>query len=357
MNDKGLNTKDFKRKIDGKATDLYVLNNKNGMEATFCNYGARLVSLLVPDKKGKVVDVVTGFPTLDTYMERAGIYHGATIGRFANRIADGQFKLGKKTYKLTKNNGENHLHGGEKGFSAVVWDAKKVGKDFIEFTYTSPDMEEGYPGKLDVKVTYTLTDDNQLRIEYEATTDKPTIVNLTHHSFFNLSGDFSKSIEDHLLQIDADTALWVDENMIPSEVRFVRASPFDFLVEKAIGEDIKEEHSQLKLAKGYDHCYILNELIHNEEDLHLAAKVMDPKSGRWMEVWTNEPGIQFYSGNPKTVTKGKNGQEYGPRKAFCLETQHYPDTPNQDEEDFPEVVLNPNEEYYSVCIYRFPTYE
>lgn len=346
----------FKRKVDGKKTDLYVLKNKNGMEATFSNYGARLVSLLVPDKKGKLADVVTGFPSLDTYMDRSGVYHGATIGRFANRIANGEFKLGRKTYKLSKNSGENHLHGGEKGFSSVVWDAKKSGNQ-VEFSYTSPDGEEGYPGTMEVKVTYSLSEDNQLRIEYTATTDKPTIVNLTNHSYFNLSGDFSKSIEDHLLQIDADTALWVDENMIPVEVRFVRASPFDFLVEKAIGEDIKEEHSQLRLAKGYDHCYILNELIHNEEELHLAAKVTDPKSGRWMEVWTNEPGIQFYSGNSKRVLQGKNGQEYSARKAFCLETQHYPDTPNQDEEEgFPDVVLNPDEEFYSVCIYRFPSY-
>lgn len=347
-----LHPANFHREINDKTTALFCLKNKNGLEAYISNYGARAIALWVPDKDGNLADIVTGYPTLETYMERAGRYHGATIGRYGNRIAKGTFTIEGKSYELETNNGPNHLHGGTKGFASVVWDAKQINEQKLELTYRSAHMEEGYPGNLDVKVTYELTDDNALEIYYEATTDETTLVNLTHHSFFNLSGDFNKTIEGHILQINADTFTPADEGLIPTgELAPVKGTAFDFTKEKAIGADISDDDTQLKQANGYDHNYVLNKSQVNEQELHLAATVTEPESGRTMQVWTNEPGIQFYSGNSLRGTPGKYGYHYGPRAAFCLETQHYPDSPNQSH--FPSTVLKKGDLYQSVCIYKF----
>lgn len=347
-----LHPANFHRDINDKTADLFCLKNKNGLEAYISNYGARVVALWVPDKNGSLADIVTGFPSLETYMDRAGRYHGATIGRFGNRIAKGQFTLEGTTYQLETNNGPNHLHGGTGGFASVVWNADQVNHQKLELTYHSPDMDEGYLGSLNVKVTYILSDDNELQIHYEATTDKSTIINLTHHSFFNLSGNFSKTVEDHILQIEADTFTPTDEGLIPTgKIALVKGTAFDFTQEKPIGQDIGADDQQLKQANGYDHNYVLNKTTVNSEGLHLAATATDPTSGRTMQVWTTEPGMQFYSGNSLRGTPGKYGHHYGPRAAFCMETQHFPDSPNHGH--FPSTKLKKGETYRSSTIYKF----
>lgn len=349
-----LRQSDFETVIDGKKTSLYTLRNKNGMEAAITNHGGKLVSLLVPDRDGKIADVVLGFTGIKEYLQANGKYYGALIGRYGNRIAKGSCVVDGKELKLaTNNNGVNHLHGGNVGFNAVVWDARQVNAQTLELTYLSKDGEEGYPGNLHVTVIYELTDSNELKIGYEATTDKTTIVNLTHHSFFNLQGEGNGTINDHVLTINADKFTAIGAGLIPTgELASVEGTPFDFRKGKAIGQDLNTTNQQLEYAGGYDHNFVLNKAIGN--NLRFAARVEEPLSGRVMEVWTNEPGLQFYGGNFLNGSDtGKSGKPFLFRTGFCLETQHFPDSPNQP--SFPSTLLKPGEVYHSVCVYRFAT--
>lgn len=350
---KNINPSNFKSEIEGDSTDLFILENKAGIKIYFTNYGQRIVALHTPDKNGNMEDIVLGCNTLEGYSKPGTGYFGATIGRYANRIAAGKFSLDGITYTLAQNNGTNNLHGGNKGFDSVVWDVDMVNEQEIQFSRTSPDGEEGFPGNLTVKVRYALTDSNELQIFYEAITDKKTIVNLTHHSFFNLKGEGNGNIESHLIEINADHYTPVNEKLIPTgELSSVAGTPMDFRVQKSIGQDINENFNQLDLAGGYDHNYVLNSNPTNTDSLTFAARVIEPELGRTMEVYTNEPGIQFYSGNfMDGSVQGKNGNAYVKRGAFCLETQHFPNSPNQD--SFPSTVLNPREKYTSVCVYKF----
>ena len=347
---KPLNKSDFNKVIDGKTVALFSLTNKNGMLAEITNYGGRVVSLWVPDKAGKYADIVLGYESLDGYLNSNEIYFGALIGRYGNRIAAGSFEINDNEYILATNNEKNHLHGGVNGFNNVVWEAKLTDYSTLELTYKSADGEEGYPGNLAVKVVYKLTDDNELKVEYWATTDQPTPVNLTHHSFFNFHGDGRGSINDHLLQINADSYTPVDEGLIPTgELADVQGTPMDFRATKLIGQDLNKASTQLAYGNGYDFNWIINQ---NVDGLNFAARIEEPVSGRVMEVYTNEPGLQFYGGNFLNGSDiGKNNRPYRFQEAFCLETQHYPDSPNQD--NFPSTMLNPGEEYYSICIYKF----
>lgn len=337
---------------DGETVDLYSLSNSNGVTVDIITYGGIITSLRVPNRQGDFENIVLGFNALDHYVERNPFF-GALVGRYGNRIADAEFTLNEVQYSLAKNNGENHLHGGQKGFDKVVWKASpKEDKDFValKLSYTSKHMEEGYPGNLDVLVTYTLTNDNALKVLYEATSDKTTIVNLTQHSYFNLSGDFSKTILDHEMMLNADHYLPVDNELIPlGELAPVKDTPFDFTTPKAIGTDIKKDHEQLKRGMGYDHCWVLNG---QDAGLRSIARVYHPESGRVMEVFSTEPGVQFYTANflDGTLPK-KDGGFYAQRSGFCLETQHYPNSPNNP--DFPSVVLNPGEKYSSETSFWF----
>ncbi|WP_374949314.1 aldose epimerase family protein [Mucilaginibacter sp.] len=339
----------FEKTIDGKQTHLYVLKNKHGMEAAVTNYGGRIVSLLVPDKNGKLTDVVLGFESVEGFENSKEPYYGATIGRFGNRIAKGKFKLEGKEYSLFKNNGPNTLHAGKPGFQAVVWDAKQVDSATLELSYVSKDMEGGFPGNLKVKVTYTITDDNAMKVSYEATTDKTTVVNLTNHAFFNLNGEGSGTILDHLVQIHADNYTPVDSTLIPTgKIEAVAGTPFDFSKPTTIGARINTDNQQLKDGKGYDHNFVLN-----KHDISTSvATVIGDKSGIKMDVYTEEPALQFYSGNfmqSQNVMKGGKKDEF--RTSFAMETQHYPDSPNQ--MSFPTTVLNPGQTYRTQSIYKF----
>ncbi|WP_244526863.1 aldose epimerase family protein [Pseudozobellia thermophila] len=349
---KHINVKNFETVIDGDSVNLYTLKNKNGIEVALTNYGQRLISLHVPDKNGNFEDIVLGFPDLKNYLAKKN-YYGATIGRYGNRIAKGKFTIDGKEYDLAINNNENHLHGGIKGFESVVWNVDRANDREIVFSRTSPDMEEGYPGNLNVTVTYTLTDDNELKINYRASTDKPTYVNLTHHSFFNLKGEGNGTVNDHVLMLNADSYTPVDSGLIPTgEIARVAGTPFDFTHPKAIGKDLNVEDEQLKYGNGYDHNFVLNKTPLNEDGLVLAARVVEPSSGRTLEVFTDEPGVQFYGGNFLTGADiGKSGKPYVFRGSFCLETQHFPDSPNQP--DFPSTRLDPGETYSSNCVYKF----
>jgi aldose 1-epimerase len=339
-------------KADGQDVRLFTLNNRHGVEAKIITYGGIVVSLKVPDRNGKLDDIVLGFETLDEYVKGNNAYLGALIGRYGNRIAKGRFTLNDVEYKLATNNGENHLHGGIKGFDKVVWSGKPLKSNDaagVELTYRSRDGEEGYPGNLSVTVTYLLTDNDELKIDYSATTDKDTIVNLTHHSYFNLSGQGNGDILKHELQINADRFTPVDDGLIPTgELRSVSGTPFDFLHPVAIGARINQDEQQLKLGKGYDHNFVVNGSMGT---LRQAATVFDPASGRVMEVWTVEPGMQFYSGNFLDGKKGKSGKTNQFRYGFCLETQHYPDSPNKP--DFPTTVLKKGSIYKTTTIYKF----
>lgn len=339
----------FEKTIDNKKTDLFILKNKNGVEAAITNYGGRLVSLLVPDTAGKMTDVVAGFESVEGYQKSTEPYFGATIGRYGNRIAKGHFTLEGKQYKLYLNNKQNTLHGGKKGFQDVVWDAKQLNDTTLELTYLSKDMEENFPGNLKVKVTYALTADNGLKINYEATTDKTTIVNLTNHAFFNLNGAGSGTILNHIVQIDADRYTPVDSTLIPTgKIGPVAGTPFDFRKATAIGARINAPDEQLKFGGGYDHNYVLN-----KHTLAVPiASVKGDKSGIVMEVYTEEPGLQFYSGNfMQSKNSMKNGKKDDYRTAFAMETQHFPDSPNQPQ--FPSTVLKPSQTYKTQSIYRF----
>ncbi|RDC63719.1 aldose epimerase family protein [Adhaeribacter pallidiroseus] len=342
---------DFQSTVAGKQTDLYVLKNKNQVQAAITNYGGRLVSLLVPDKSGKLTDVIVGFDQIKPFTEGGDTYFGALIGRYGNRIAKGKFSLDGKTYTLATNDGPNHLHGGKVGYSRVIWDAKQNNDSTLVLTYVSKDGEEGYPGTLTAKVTYRLSSANELRIDYEATTDKKTVLNLTNHAYFNLNGAGSGTILDHQLQINADRFTPVDSTLIPTgKLEALAGTPLDFKNATAIGARINDAHQQLKFGKGYDHNYVL--ATQKSATLKPAATVLGDKSGIYMEVSTQEPGLQFYSGNflaGKNQIKGGKQDEY--RSAFCLETQHFPDSPNQP--NFPSTVLNPGQTYKTASVYKF----
>jgi aldose 1-epimerase len=341
----------YQQTIDGKSTDLYVLKNKNNMQAAITNYGGRLVSLLVPDEKNNLVDVVIGFDSVQQYVNSTEPYFGATIGRYGNRIAKGKFKLDGKEYTLFTNNGVNTLHGGKKGFQAVVWDAKQIGETALELTYVSKDMEEGFPGNLSIKVTYTLTNDNELKLDYEATTDKKTVVNLTNHAFFNLNGQGTGTINNHSLTINADKYTPVDSTLIPlGKNEPVENTPFDFRKPATIGSRIEVKDAQLKNGSGYDHNYVLN--ANKENGLNHAATIVADKTGIVMDVYTQEPGLQFYGGNfMQSKNSMKGGVKDDFRTAFCLETQHFPDSPNQP--SFPSTVLEPGKVYKTTSVYKF----
>lgn len=338
---------------DGRTVDQYQLKNANGMTVEVITYGGIITSWTAPDKTSAYENVVLGYDSLSQYLA-SNPYFGAIIGRYGNRIAKGQFALKGTIYELATNDGPNHLHGGLKGFDKVLWSADTAtsaeGASLV-LSYESADMEEGYPGNLSVQVTYTLTADDVLHVDYEATTDKATIVNLTQHSYFNLSGDFSQTILDHKLMIAADQYLPVDATLIPNgELAPVEGTPFDFREAKAIGRDIGADHPQLELGKGYDHCWVLNE----QGGMRQVTSAYHPETGRQLEVFTDEPGIQFYSGNFLDGTLPMpGGGTYGHRSGFCLETQHYPDSPNQ--KDFPSVVLQPGETYETRTTFKFST--
>lgn len=339
---------------DGTPVHLYTMTNKNGLEVKITNYGGIIVSIKTPDKAGKMEDVVLGFDSLAPYLKEHP-YFGAIIGRYGNRIANGKFDLDGKTYSLATNNGPNHLHGGLKGFDKQLWQAETKNEDngvTLKLFRVSPDGEEGYPGTLQTGVDYTLTNDDELRIYYAARSDKNTIVNLTNHAYFNLTGNPANDIYNHELTIIADSFLPVNEALIPTgSPRELKGGAFDFQKPKPIGKDISAEDPQLKIAGGYDHCWVLKKDRDNLKP-QLAARVQEPASGRVMEVLTTEPGIQFYTGNflDGSLT-GKGGVPYKFRAAFCLETEHYPDSPNQPR--FPSVTLKPGETYRTTTIYRF----
>jgi len=342
----------FVKTIDGKKTDLYVLRNSNGVEVAVTNYGARTVAISVPDKAGKFEDVISGFNTLDEYINCPEPFHGPIVGRVGNRIARGKFKLDGKEYNVSINNGPNHLHGGLKGFHHRVWDVKRVTDKAIDLHYLSKDGEMGYPGNLSVDVRYALNDKNELTISYNAVTDKKTVVNLTWHPFFNLAGE-GNIINDHILEINADKYTPVDDTLIPFGKNVtVEKTPFDFRKPKAIGRDLGQQknNTQLKHGAGYDHNWVLKRP--NDKSMAFAARVTEPVSGRVMEIYTQEPGLQFYGGNffdGKTI--GKNGKPQIYRGAMALETQKFPDAPNQP--NFPSVILKPGETYNTESIYLF----
>jgi aldose 1-epimerase len=336
---------------DGAEVTLYTLANTGGMKVDVINYGGIVTAIQVPDRSGALSDVVLGYDSLDGYVKNPP-YFGALVGRYANRIAKAQFTLDGKTYKLAANNGANTLHGGIKGFDKAVWQAEPfehAGEAGVVLTHTSPDGEEGFPGALTMRVTYTLSDANELALDYSATTDKATVVNLTHHDYFNLAGEGSGSALDHELLINADRYTPVDTALIPTgELASVAGTPLDFRTLTPIGARINANDAQIKLGSGYDHNFVIN---HQGNDLAVAARVEEPKSGRVLEVRTTEPGVQFYSANFLDGNTGKAGHEYKNRDAFCLETEHYPDSPNHPA--FPTTTLRPGEQLHSRTVYAF----
>ncbi len=335
---------------DGAAVDVFTLTNPAGIEVRAASYGATLLSIRTPDRNGRLADIVLGFDSLDGYLGRSR-YFGALVGRYGNRIAGGRFMLDGQTIQLPINSGTNHIHGGVKGFDKVLWLGELFERDGsvgVTFTYTSRDGEEGYPGTLKATVTYTLMPQDALAVDYWATTDKPTIVNLTQHSYFNLAGEGQGDVLSHDVTLNADRFTPVDAAMIPTgELAAVAGTPFDFRTSTAIGARIDADHLQLKLAGGYDHNFVLNVGI----GLRLAARVVEPASGRTLQVDTTEPGVQCYTGNKLTGAAGKAGHVYGPRSGFCLETQHFPDSPNRP--DFSSSILRPSDTYCSKTVFIF----
>lgn len=345
-------TSRFGETPDGALIQRYTLTNKHGITVVIINYGAIVVSLQAPDRQGRLADIVLGYDTLAEYIADES-YFGAVVGRYGNRIARGQFELERVTYTLATNNGPNHLHGGNKGFNKVIWQGEPLSRSNeagVKLTYLSRSGEEGYPGNLHVTVKYWLTEGNELRIEYQAATDKATPVNLTHHSYFNLAGHDSGSVLDHELMINAARFCPVDSVLIPTgQLQGVAGTPLDFNTPTTIGARIEQPDPQLQYAGGYDHNWVLNR---STGELTLAARVREPTSGRVMEVYTTEPGLQFYSGNFLDGTiKGKGGSVYNHRGGFCLEAQHFPDSPNQP--NFPSTILTPGSRYQQTTIYKF----
>lgn len=348
----GLNRKDFQTTIKGKKTDLYILKNRQGYEVAITNYGGAVCAIMVPDKDGNVANVIQGHDNIQDVINSPEPYLSTLIGRFGNRICKGQFTLNGKDYQLAINNGPNALHGGPKGYHAKVWDARQMGPRSLALHRISSYGEEGFTGELDVTVEFTFTDQNELVLEYLATTNKKTIVNLTHHGYFSLAGtaDPTPTIDDLLCEINADFYIPIDNTAIPTgEILKVAGTPFDFRKAKPVGQDIDADDEQIKNGGGYDHCFVLNK--REEGELSFAARITEPKSGRTMEVYTTEPGVQVYSDNGATGYKGAHGATFGRRSAICFECQHFPDTPNRPY--FPSVVLNPGEQYKQKTIYRF----
>ena len=345
----GLNPADFRTEVNGKQTDLFVLKNKNGMEVCITNYGGRIVSVMVPDKDGKMRDVVLGFDSIQDYLNIPTNF-GATIGRYGNRINQGKIAVDGVDYQLPRNNHGHCLHGGPQGFDVQMFDARRLSEQVVEMTYFSKDGEAGFPGNLTCKVTFSLTDDNALDLRYSAETDRTTVVNLTNHSYFNLDGDDSPKNADHLLTINADGYTPVDSTLMTTgEIAPVEGTVMDFRQPTAIGARINDDFIQLQYGKGYDHNWVLN----TQGDISKVCTTLESlKTGIVLDVYTNEPGIQFYAGNFLDGTvKGKRGVVYGHRASVCLETQKYPDTPNKPE--WPSVLLKPGEKYDSHCIYKF----
>ena len=341
----------FGKLPDVTAVDIYTLRNRNGLQVEITNYGGAVVSLRTPDRRGRMADIVLGYDDLAGYVADTS-YFGALVGRYANRIAGGKFTLGGVDYQLAQNNGVNHLHGGVRGFNKAVWQAREMDSPdgvALELTYHSKDREESYPGRLNVTVTYVLTNANALRIEYNATTNKDTIVNLTHHSYFNLAGAGAGNVLDHQVKINADRFTPVDETLIPTgELKAVKGTPFDFTKATTIGRRINQRDEQLVLGKGYDHNFVLNKV---GQELSLASTVYEPTSGRVIEMWTTEPGMQLYTGNFLDKVRGKAGKIYEYRGGFCLEAQHFPDSPNKPA--FPSTVLTPESRYAQTTVYKF----
>lgn len=342
-------TQPFGQTSDGLPVEIFTLTNDNLVTAKITNYGGTIVSLMVPDQHGNLADVVLGFETLEDYLTKSPFF-GCLVGRYANRIANGTFSLNGVDYTVAQNDGQNHLHGGNVGFDKVLWNAEPMSGENstgLKLSYVSADGEEGYPGNLSVEVTYTLTDDNRFQINYGATTDQPTVLNLTNHTYFNLAG--SGDILDHLVHLNADQFTPVDDTLIPTgEFQSVSDTPFDFTQATAIGERIDQDHVQLQYGGGYDHNWVIN---NPDGMLTLAARVSEPTSGRILEVYTTQPGVQFYTGNMMPNIIGKGGQTYHRRSGFCLETQHFPDSPNKPE--FPSVVLEPDNRYAQTTVFRF----
>ena len=348
----GLKREDFQKEINGKATDLFFLTNENGMEVAITNYGGALVAIMVPDRDGNYANVIQGHDNIDDCVNSPEPFLSTLVGRYGNRICHGKFTLNGKQYNLAINNGPNHLHGGPTGFHARVWDAEQINDHCLVLRYISAYYEEGFPGELSMTVMYTLTEDNEIIIDYKGTTNKKTIVNMTSHGFFSLSGiaNPTPSAMNVECTINADFYVPIDENSIPTgEIRSVKGTPFDFTTPHTVGERIDADDEQIKHGAGYDHCFVLNKQEPGE--LSFAAKIVEPNSGRSMEVYTTEPGVQFYSDNWADGYKGQHGATFGRRSALCFEAQHFPDSPNR--AHFPSVILKPGQVYTQKTIYKF----
>lgn len=348
----GLKRTDFQKTVQGKETDLFILSNNNGAEVAVTNYGGAILAIMVPDKNGNLGNVIQGHDTIDKVINSPEPFLSTLIGRYGNRICKGKFSLDGKEYTLAINNGPNSLHGGPTGFHARVWDAEQISKNSVVLTYLSADGEEGFPGNLNVKVVYTLSDSNELIIEYKATTDKRTLVNLTHHAFFSLSGlaNPTQSVENNILTINADYYTPMDEVSITTgEILKVADTPMDFRTPHVVGSRINEPFQQLVYGAGYDHCYVLNKP--EAGALSFAVKCVEPVSGRSLEMYTTEPGVQLYTSNWLNGFSGWHGATFPARSAICFEAQHFPDTPNK--AHFPSAILNPGETYHQVTVYKF----
>ncbi|MGQ9633286.1 MAG: aldose epimerase family protein [Bryobacteraceae bacterium] len=348
-----LTKREFGRDANGRSLHLFTLANRNGVKVSITNYGGAIVAILAPDRQGRTVDVVLGFDTAEGYLGQHP-YFGVIVGRYANRIARARFKLDGAEYRLAANEGQNHLHGGQRGFAKVYWEAREVAGSegpALQLSYLSKDGEEGYPGNLSVRVVYSLSDAGELRVDYYATTDKATVLNLTNHSYFNLAGEGSGDILNHVLTLYASRFTPIAKDLIPTgELRSVEGTPFDFRKPTPIGARIDADDEQIRFGGGYDHNFVLDS--GGGQTPMLAARVVEPNSGRVLEILTTEPGIQFYTGNfLDGSVKGKGGKTYPKRSGFCLETQHFPDSPNQP--SFPSTVLRPGQEFRSTTIYRF----
>lgn len=350
----GLKRENFQTTVQGKQTDLYTLTNENGMEVCITNYGGTLVAIMVPDKNGNMANVIQGHDNIKSCMESPEPFLSTLIGRYGNRICKGRFTMNGKVYSLAVNNGPNHLHGGPTGFHARVWDAEQINEKELVLRYISAYYEEGFPGEISMAVKYSLSDDNELTIDYRGTTNKKTIVNMTSHGFFSLAGiaNPTPSAMNNICQINADFYIPIDETSIPTgEILKVEGTPFDFRKPHAVGDLIDADNEQIKNGAGYDHCFVLKK---NEPgELSFAAKISEPVSGRYMEVYTTEPGVQFYSDNWANGFPGSHGATFGKRSALCFEAQHFPDSPNRPH--FPSVVLRPGEIYKQRTIYKFGT--